>query len=449
MDVRLAIRPLRDDDAGEVQRAVSLAAALGAAVAVPSTKGAAALPVPAVAPSLGAAPTLSEVRIYQIALPLRELYVSSMYLTDTQARTLVELRCADGTVGWGEAHGGAEVVQRIGVLANDWLGRDMLRDRAALRRRFARIGFNNRNGRNAVSAFAALELAAWDAAARHLGLPLGTMLGDARPEGEGSVEVASALPAAVPGTKVSRTELVAHMADTANVARVAELAADYAARCGVSAFKYKSAGTGPEWDLAALAALRQRLGPAARLRCDPNAAYGTEEALRFCRAAEPLGLEYHEDPTDGLEGMARLGAQIRTGLASNMCVIAPEHLAAAVRRGLRITVLGDLFLWGGVAGLCDMVRATRLLPGLTPAVHSFYETAVVTAANAHIALALALDDPHPMDCGWPGVAEDVVAPDALRIAGGRLFRPAGAGIGVVPEPERLAALATAEPIIVR
>ncbi len=445
MDVRLAIRPLRDD-AAEAARATTLAAALGAAVAVPPDASA-ALPAPALLPEAGPALSLREVRIHRIALPLRELYVSSMYLTDRQARTLVELRCADGTVGWGEAHGGPEVFARVAALARDWIGRDLLRERAALRRRFARIVFENRNGRNGLSALAALELGAWDAAARHLGLSLGALLGD--PREDGSVAIACALPAAVPGAKVTRSELMAHMADGANAERVAELAAAYAARWGVSAFKYKSAGTGADWDLAALGALRARLGPAARLRCDPNAAYGTEEARRFCLAAEPLGLEYHEDPTDGLEGMARLAAQIRTPLATNMCVVAPEHLAVAARRGLRITVLGDVFLWGGVAGLSEMVRAARLLGLTTPAIHSFYETAVVTAANAHLALALGLDDPHPMDCGWPGVAEDIVPPDALRIEGGRLFRPAGPGIGVVPEPDRLAALATAEPVVIR
>ncbi|GGG44603.1 hypothetical protein GCM10010964_35000 [Caldovatus sediminis] len=445
MDVRLAIRPLRDD-AAETARAATLAAALGAAVAVrPGASG--GLPAPAVVPAADPPLALREVRIHRVALPLRELYVSSMYLTDRQARTLVELRCADGTVGWGEGHGGPEVAARVAALAREWLGRDLLRERAALRRRFARIGFENRNGRNGLSALAALELGAWDAAARHLGLPLGALLGDAR--ADGSVAIACALPAAVPGAGATRADLAAHMAETANAARVAELAAAYAARWGVTAFKYKSAGSGAGWDLAALGALRARLGPAARLRCDPNAAYGTEEARRLCLAAEPLGLEYHEDPTDGLEGMARLAAHIRTPLATNMCVVAPEHLAAAARRGLRITVLGDVFLWGGVAGLCEMVRAARLLGVTTPAMHSFYETAVVTAANAHLALALGLDDPHPMDCGWPGVAEDVVAPDALRIEGGRLFRPAGPGIGVVPEPDRLAALATAEPVVIR
>ncbi len=437
MDVTLALRPLADTPA-EQARATALAGALGAAVV-----GTVAAP----AVVSGRAPlVLREVVLHRIALPLRDLYVSSMYITDRQVRTLVEFRAADGTVGWGETHGTADAVARVSAMAKDWLGADLLRDRARLRRKFARIGFENRHGRTGIAALAALDLAAWDASARHLGLPLRVLLGDggaARP-----VPIACPLPAALPGAMVTRAELAAHMGDTRHVARVAGLASDIAARWGVGAFKYKSAGTGAAWDVAALEALRATLGPAARLRCDPNAAYSTEDALRLCLATEHLRLEFHEDPTDGLEGMARIGARIATPLATNMCVIAPEHLAAAYRRGLNITVLGDLSYWGSVTGIRDMAGAARAL-GLTPSLHSFYETGIVTAANIHMALAFGLDAPHPMDCGWPLLAEDVVAPDAFRVEGGHIHAPVGPGLGITPDPARLAALATAEPIYLR
>ncbi|WP_372620218.1 mandelate racemase/muconate lactonizing enzyme family protein [Falsiroseomonas sp.] len=429
-DVRLALRP----DPGEAGGTARLAAHIGAAVASP-------FPSPTITTGSDAL-AVREVRLHRIALPLRDLYVSSMYITDRQARTLVELRTAGGTVGWGETHGA--IAPLVATMARGWIGQDIGSGRAALRRRFARIGFENRQGRDGMAAFAGLDLAAWDAAARHDGLSLRTALGD-HVEG-GSVPIACPLPAAVPGRMLNRAELAAHMADAGNAARVADLAGGIAARWGVTAFKYKSAGNAA-WDLAALAALRATLGPAARLRFDPNAAYPVEEARRLCISLEPLSLEFLEDPTDGLEGMARLAHHVTTPLATNMCILSPEHLAAAARRpGLGI-VLSDLFYWGGVAALRDMVAVARLL-GLTPALHSFYETGLCTAANAQMALALRLDDPHPVDCGWPLLAEDIVAPDAFAIADGRLTPPTGPGLGLTPDPARLAALATAEPIVV-
>jgi L-alanine-DL-glutamate epimerase-like enolase superfamily enzyme len=95
------------------------------------------------------------------------------------------------------------------------------------------------------------------------------------------------------------------------------------------------------------------------------------------------------------------------------------------------------------------MQAAGALLGHRPSLHSFYESAIITAANAHMALAFGLDAHHPMDCGQPGLAADVVAPGVIQIGGGALHCPAGPGIGITPEPERIAALATAETQIIR
>jgi L-alanine-DL-glutamate epimerase-like enolase superfamily enzyme len=86
---------------------------------------------------------------------------------------------------------------------------------------------------------------------------------------------------------------------------------------------------------------------------------------------------------------------------------------------------------------------------MTPALHSFYETGLATAANAQIARALGLDRPHPMDCGWPRLAADIVDRTAMAITDGRLAVPGGAGLGVVPDPDRLAGLRAGEIVVVR
>jgi glucarate dehydratase len=400
-------------------------------------------PDPVLAPP-PAGPPIRAVTLHRIALPLRTLYVSAMYLRRSQPRLLVELRLADGTTGWGETGGGEEIARLVAGLARGWIGRDALAGRAALRRAFARIAFDNRNGRNGLAAHAALDLAAWDASARLLGLPLAALLGHAGPVPP--VQVAAPLPAAVPPAGVEdRDALARHMADPANVGRLADLATALAERHGLAAFKWKSAGCDPAWDVAAMSALRARLGARARLRHDPNGAYALDAALALGQALAPLAPEFLEDPTDGLEGMARLAPRLPMPLATNMAILSPADLAARHRRGVGPQiVLGDLFYWGGVAGLADMARVARRI-GLTPALHSFYESAVATAANAHLAAALALADPHPMDCGTPGLAADVVPDGVLDVVAGRLHVPQGPGLGLVPDPALLKRLATAEP----
>jgi glucarate dehydratase len=400
-------------------------------------------PDPVLAPP-PAGPPIRTVTLHRIALPLRTLYVSAMYVRRCQPRLLVELRLADGTTGWGETGGGEEIARLVAGLARGWIGRDVLAGRAALRRAFARIAFDNRNGRNGLAAYAALDLAAWDASARLLGLPLATLLGHGGPVPP--VPVAAPLPAAVPPAGVEdRDALARHMADPGNAARIGDLAAALAERHGLAAFKWKSAGRDPAWDIAAMSALRARLGGQARLRHDPNGAYTLDAALALGHALAPLAPEFLEDPTDGLEGMARLAPLLPMPIATNMAILSPADLAARHRRGAGPQiVLGDLFYWGGVAGLADMARIARRI-GLMPALHSFYEGAVATAANAHLAAALALADPHPMDCGTPGLASDVVPDGVLEIAAGRLHVPPGPGIGLVPDPTLLTRLATAEP----
>jgi glucarate dehydratase len=389
-------------------------------------------------------PPIRAITLHRIALPLRELYVSAMYVRRAQPRLLLRIELADGTEGWGETGGGEEIARLVAALARSWLGRDPLSERARLRRAFARIGFDNRNGRNGLAAFAALDLAAWDASARLLGVPLAALLGHAAPPPP--VPIAVPLPAAVPPAGAEdRASLAGHMADAANAERVADLAAALAARHGIGAFKWKSAGSDPAWDEAAMTALRRRLGAQAQLRHDPNGAFAPDDALALGQRLAPLAPEFLEDPTDGLEALARLSLHLPTPIATNMAILSPAELAARHRRGAGPDiVLGDIFYWGGLAGLRDMALVARAI-GLVPALHSFYESAVATAASAHLAAALGLAAPHPMDCGTPGLAADVVPEGVLRIEAGMLHAPPGPGIGLSPDPALLRALAIAQP----
>ena len=415
----------------ELRAIAALARAAGVALGgLPDTEADATTPT-------DGALRVASVRVHRIVLPLRHLYVSAMYLTDRQPRSLVEMRLRGGAVGWGECPDAAHHV--LPKAARAFLGADLARGVAGPRRAFARIGFDNRDGRNGWAAVAAVEMAAFDALARARDLPLAALLGGApRP-----LPVACPLPAAALPHGATRADLAPHTADLGNAARVADLALELAEQSGVNAFKYKSAGVDPGWDVACMTALRRAL-PEARLRFDPNAAYDTATACDLGARLQPLGLEFLEDPCDGIEGLARVAAALPGArIATNMAVIEPPHLLAAYRRGLRCVVLGDPFLWGGLDGMREMAGAARLL-GLTPAVHSFYESAVATAAAAHLAAALDLDRPHPVDCGVPGLAADVA--DGVAVRGGMLRVPEGPGLALSPDPARLGA---AEPLVLQ
>src|SRR5258708_2634659 len=187
--------------------------------------------------------------------------------------------------------------------------------------------------------------------------------------------------------------------------------------------------------------LRDALGPDARLRFDPNAAYGPAEATALCQRMEPLALEFYEDPTDDIEGLANLRARVERPVATNMCVIQLDHLPAAIRRGAIDVVLADLFMWGGIANYRIMADVA-LSAGLEVAIHSLFETGIGTAANLHLAAAIPRVQ-RANDSGHHVLASDVLA-EHLPIYDGKMRLPEAPGLGVSIDPARLARLTVKE-----
>ena len=376
---------------------------------------------------------IASVRLTRVSIPLNMVYASSMYIMQKTERTVIELRTEGGATGIGESWGTPEAFALAAKLAQAWIGRDAL-DRFALKRAFVKNSFENRSGRNGLAAFAGMDLAAWDAAGRTLGLPLADLIGAKHRD---SVEVVTPLPAAIVASAVPRAELQAHMDDLGNAKKVVDFALEQKQRHGFACFKYKSAAWSPDWDWAVLSQLREAL-PDARIRFDPNAAYAPATAIELCRRLDALKLEFFEDPTGELEGIARLRAAVKTPVATNMWVVQDPQLAPAIRRQAVDVLLADIFMWGGLDAWRRMARVAPQF-GMQPALHSIFETGIATVANLHIAAALP-QVRHANDAGLHFLADDVLA-DAPAIVGGRMALPRGPGLGVQIDAGRLRNLA--------
>ncbi len=345
-----------------------------------------------------------------------------MYVIQKTERTVVELVLENGVIGLGETWGTPDVYALARRFARDWLGRDAL-DRFALRDVLGKSSYDNRFGRNGLATLAGLDLAAWDAVARSLKLSLAELIGARKRE---SIDVVSTLPAAILPQAVSRKELTGHLDVLANTKLVVEFALQQVRKSGFRSFKLKSAAYSPEWDWKLLNELREAM-PKARIRFDPNANYGAATATELCRRLDPLGLEFFEDPTGELEGIARLKAAVKTPVATNMWIVKDEHLVPAIRRKAVDVVLGDLFMWGGIGPWRRMARVAHAY-GLKPALHSVYETGIATVANLHLASALS-EIEHPNDSGLHFLSSDVLA-EPQEVKGGAMRLPSGPGLGV-------------------
>jgi glucarate dehydratase len=149
-------------------------------------------------------------------------------------------------------------------------------------------------------------------------------------------------------------------------------------------------------------------------------------------------LEYLEDPTPGIEGMAQVAAEASMPLATNMCVVNFGDVEPGFRARAIGVLLSDHHFWGGL-------RATQALSvtcesfGVGLSMHSNSHLGISLAAMVQVAAAT----PHltyACDTHWPWKVEDVVEPGVLEFADGAVAVPTTPGLGITLDEDALARL---------
>src|SRR5712691_151761 len=205
---------------------------------------------------------------------------------------------------------------------------------------------------------------------------------------------------------------------------------------GFTAIKLKGGVFPPEQEIEAVRALRAAF-PGHPLRLDPNAAWAPETAITVARELNGV-LEYLEDPTPGIAGMAEVARHASMPLATNMCVVAFSHLDPAIRQNAVQVILSDHHYWGGLrrsallAGICQTHRIGLLM-------HSNSHLGISLAAMVHLAAATP-NLSYACDTHWPWKTGDVIKGDPFAFAGGAVAVPDGPGLGVELDRDALARL---------
>ena len=356
-------------------------------------------------------------------------------------RAVVRLHTDDGLVGLGETYADDAHLRRLSAVAQALPGLDV-HDLHALRRTVTRVLGTETGGAGAsfggmlevssavdtvVSPF---EVALLDVQGKALGRPVSDLLGG-RVRDE--VPFSAYLFYKWPGHPGQQDDDWGEGTTPEQlVAQARRMVDDF----GFTAIKLKGGVFEPAHEVETIRALADAF-PDHALRIDPNGAWTVDTSVRVARDLDGV-LEYLEDPTPGIEGMAAVARQVEVPLATNMCVIAFEHLKPAVLADALQVVLSDHHLWGGL-------RRSALLGGIADtfglglSMHSNSHLGISLAAMVHLAAATP-NLTYACDTHYPWKTEDLVVPGVLDFKDGSVRVPDGPGLGVELDEHALDAL---------
>ena len=199
---------------------------------------------------------------------------------------------------------------------------------------------------------------------------------------------------------------------------------------GFDCFKLK-VGTGD--DLERVEALRNSLEPGSLIRLDANGAWTPDEAISFVSEIGLDGLELLEQPTEGLDGLARVKAGTDIPVVADESVSTPEEAAEAAAIAACDAVTVKISKVGGLDGTLGGSLPTYMSSAL--------DGPVGIAAAGHLAATLPEMGPTgPTHHGLAtlGLFDGTIAEVGPEMEGEVLVLPPGAGTGVEIDESALA-----------
>jgi muconate cycloisomerase len=349
---------------------------------------------------------------------VRRHELSSLAVT-AQSYVIVELRLANGVEGIGEAAtlGGPrwseESVESIKATIDAYLA-PALMGIAADRFAAARIRMDEAAKRNN-AAKAAIESALFDTVGRTLGVPAMQLLGGAVRE---SVPVLWTLASGDPTQEIEEAEkkLAARLHNT---------------------FKVKIGARSPEADVARLRRLADGLAGRASLIVDANQAWDETTALRCLPILAELGVRLVEQPLPAwnLAGAARLRARSTVPLMADESVFSAHDMLEVARAGAADVVSLKLVKHGGLLATRD-VAAVAEAAGIGLYGGCLLESSIGAAAHLQVFAGL-------RELAWgcehfgPQILVDDLVEEPLRFADFCIRLPAGPGLGVTLDQDKL------------
>jgi len=372
---------------------------------------------------------IADVRVTPIAFKDPPLLNNSGCHQPYALRSIIEVETEDGVVGLGESYGTQPVLQGLASVGPQLRGLRV----TDLNRLFttARTALGERDRELFLRVASALEVPMWDALGKATGQRVCDLLG-------GQVRER------VPFSAYLFYRFARHAGEDHGDAwgevltpeALVDEARQMIAAHGFEAIKLKAGILGPDAEVAGLEALRAAF-PDAPLRIDPNGGWTVETTLKLLPRLEGV-IEYLEDPTVGLDDLSTIQAKTDIPLATNMYVVAPEHLPPGIAKDSVRVILSDHHYWGGLAASRDLARICAIW-GLGLSMHSNSHLGISLAAMTHLAAATP-NLTYDCDTHYPWQEDEVVEGERFAFKCGALSVPDGPGLGVTLDRAALARL---------
>jgi L-alanine-DL-glutamate epimerase-like enolase superfamily enzyme len=365
---------------------------------------------------------IERVEVFPVRLPMKAVLTlprgPTRTLEEGKRVALVKITDSDGHVGWGESgpsrRWSAETLESCvsslrAYLAPAVIGHDIF-DLAGLH---ARMNQELAVGMDPGQPIAkcAIDLAVHDLIGKRLGINVQSWLGAKRAD---SIPLARLVSAATPEEAVRITE-----------SALAE---------GFRGFKVKVAHH-KELD----ADIVRAVVGAARggyVWADANQGYTLDEALRLCRAMEPLGITLFEQPVpmSDVYAMKKLLSASGLTIALDEAAIGLPFVVEMIRReaveglAIKVSKVGGLYY---ARQMCDLA----LNAGLTLIGSGLMDAPIGFAASVHLFAAYGMRLPADLN-GPQFIAEDYLA-TPLPVRGQVAYVPQGPGLGVEVDEDKV------------
>jgi L-alanine-DL-glutamate epimerase-like enolase superfamily enzyme len=331
---------------------------------------------------------ITDIRTIALSYKCEPSYASASGVQARRGALLVEVETDDGTIGIGEAGVGGGVTATC--IEKDLkpllIGEDPLMIEGLWQKMFVRTRQYGRRG-IVMNAISGIDIALWDIAGKVAKLPVYKLLGACRDrveayasggfyqEGKGIDGIAGEAEGyRARGFKGMKMKIGRNPSTGSHIRQVT----GNVAFCEVD----------PSEDLARIAAVREALGPQAKLMVDVNCAWSPFFAIEMGREMAPYRLFWIEEPvmTDDIDGSARVAAALDTAIAGYETEVSLTGFRELISRGAVDIVQPDI-AWTGGFSEGKRIAAFAQAHHRMVAPHAF-GSAVLLMASLHYAASI-------------------------------------------------------------